>query len=227
MRVDWKADNAIHKEKEYYVEKSRTKLKVVGGAKPANEPNDGRRKRSERSREKILDACFSLVIDGNMDPSAHEIAECAGVGLRSVFRHFEDIDSIHSEMIARLEETYLPRILQATTSNDWREQMLELLEIRSKVYEEIMRLHVAGSIRRYKSTVLMEDYNRMRRMELSAIKAIIPSKLSDDKPLLFALEATLSLRNWYTLRVEHKLTIPMAKKVITKTLKCLLADYRS
>lgn len=207
------------------MKKSRPKLKLVGETKPAREPHDGRRQRSERSREKILDACLELISEGNMDPSAHEIAARAGVGLRSVFRHFEDIDSIHSEMIVRTEEVYLPRLLQATTSKNWKERALELLEIRSKVYEDIMRLNMAGAIRRFKSAILMEDYNRMRRMELSAIKAIIPRELNDDKLLIFALDASLSLRNWYALRIDHKLSIPITKKVIAKTLTAILADY--
>jgi hypothetical protein len=128
-------------------------------------------------------------------------------------------------MIVRTEEVYLPRLLQATTSKNWKERVLELLEIRSKVYEDIMRLNMAGAIRRFKSTILMEDYNRMRRMELSAIKAIIPRELNDDKLLIFALDASLSLRNWYALRIDHKLSIPITKKVIAKTLTAILADY--
>ena len=54
---------------------------------------DGRRQRSQRSREKILKACWELMLNGDMKPSAAAIAEHAGVGLRSVFRHFEDLDT--------------------------------------------------------------------------------------------------------------------------------------
>ena len=57
-----------------------------------NPQADGRRQRSQRSREKILRAYWELMLAGDMSPSAAAIAEHAGVGLRSVFRHFEDLD---------------------------------------------------------------------------------------------------------------------------------------
>ena len=45
----------------------------------ASQP-DGRRQRSQRSREKILKACWELMLNGDMKPSAAAIAEHAGVG---------------------------------------------------------------------------------------------------------------------------------------------------
>ena len=59
----------------------------------ASQP-DGRRQRSQRSREKILKAYWELMLNGDMNPSAATIAKHAGVGLRSVFRHFEDLDTL-------------------------------------------------------------------------------------------------------------------------------------
>jgi len=62
---------------------------------------DGRRQRSDRSRRRIIEALFDLIGEGNMTPSAVGVAERANVGLRTVFRHFEDMDSIYDEMTAR------------------------------------------------------------------------------------------------------------------------------
>ena len=59
---------------------------------------DGRIQRSQRSREKILRAYWELMLGGDMEPSAAAIAEHAGVGLRSVFRHFDDLDTLLLEL---------------------------------------------------------------------------------------------------------------------------------
>src|SRR4051794_19759303 len=62
---------------------------------------DGRRQRSDRSRTAVVDALLTLYEDGNPQPGAAEIARRAGVSERSVFRHFEDLDSLAETAIER------------------------------------------------------------------------------------------------------------------------------
>ena len=52
---------------------------------------DGRRLRSERSRQAIIDAMMELIGEGNLVPTAQQASERAGVGIRTVFRHFSDM----------------------------------------------------------------------------------------------------------------------------------------
>jgi AcrR family transcriptional regulator len=52
---------------------------------------DGRRLRSERSREAIIDVMLTLIEEGALIPTAQQVSERAGVGIRSVFRHFSDM----------------------------------------------------------------------------------------------------------------------------------------
>ena len=55
---------------------------------------DGRRERSARSRAAIITATLTLLDNGNLSPTAKQISVEAGVGLRSFFRHFEDMDAL-------------------------------------------------------------------------------------------------------------------------------------
>ena len=55
---------------------------------------DGRRLRSDRSRQVIVESMLQLINDGNLVPTAQQIANHAKVGIRSVFRHFEDMEAI-------------------------------------------------------------------------------------------------------------------------------------
>lgn len=59
---------------------------------------DGRRKRGDQSRRQIVDAMIELVRSGEMSPSAAQVAERAGVGLRTVFRHFDEMEILYREM---------------------------------------------------------------------------------------------------------------------------------
>ena len=74
---------------------------------------DGRRERSRSSRSKIVAAMLDLVGKGDVAPSAARVAEVAGVGLRSVFRHFDDMDELYREMGGVIEAQVMPIILQA------------------------------------------------------------------------------------------------------------------
>ena len=60
---------------------------------------DGRRRRSLDSRARIVAAMLELVRLGNASPNAVEVAARAGVGLRSVFRHFKDMESLYVEIM--------------------------------------------------------------------------------------------------------------------------------
>jgi len=94
---------------------------------------DGRRERSRPSRSKIIQAMIDLVAKGYPNPSAARVAEIAGVGLRTVFRHFDDKDSIFREMNAILIEAYLPQINAPYKSDHWKKQLFELVERRARI----------------------------------------------------------------------------------------------
>ena len=48
---------------------------------------DGRRARTERSKQEIIDAALSLMEEGVLIPTAQQISDRAGVNIRSFFRH--------------------------------------------------------------------------------------------------------------------------------------------
>ena len=52
---------------------------------------DGRVQRGARNREAILDACLELIRERAALPTAQDVAVRAGVQVRTVFRHFDDM----------------------------------------------------------------------------------------------------------------------------------------
>jgi AcrR family transcriptional regulator len=62
----------------------------------ANDPIalDGRRLRSERSKQAIIDAVADMIDEGNLIPTAQQASDRAGVGIRTVFRHFNDMETL-------------------------------------------------------------------------------------------------------------------------------------
>ena len=183
---------------------------------------DGRLQRSQRSREKILRAYWELMLGGDMEPSAAAIAEHAGVGLRSVFRHFEDLDTLLLELISLCYDEVTPQFLTPLKSTNWKDQILELVERNVEIWERIKVPHTAGELGRFKSQILMDDYKRSRNLEISGIRAILPKDINNYDNVLFALDSTLSFSTMRRLREDRKLSIPKVKNVMSLLVKSIL-----
>ena len=58
---------------------------------------DGRSVRSATTRRAVAEAYLNLLDGGDFRPTARAIAAEAGVSERAVFRHFQDMETLHSE----------------------------------------------------------------------------------------------------------------------------------
>jgi AcrR family transcriptional regulator len=183
---------------------------------------DGRIQRSQRSREKILRAYWELMLGGDMEPSAAAIAEHAGVGLRSVFRHFDDLDTLLLELMSLCYDEVTPQFLKPLKSINWKDQILELVERNVEIWERIKVPHTAGELGRFKSQILMDDYKRSRNLEISGIRAILPKDINNYDNVLFALDSTLSFSTMRRLREDRKLSIPKVKNIMSLLVKSIL-----
>ncbi len=62
---------------------------------------DGRHERRRQNVDAVVDALYELWCAGELQPSAKQIAAESGVSLRSVFRYFDDLDSLVTTAIER------------------------------------------------------------------------------------------------------------------------------
>jgi len=200
--------------------KKQVDLKVV----ESDQKSDGRRQRSQRSRQKILEAMWALMLDGDMDPSAADIAEKAGVGLRSVFRHFEDMDAIHREMVLVAEADVTPLFMKPFVAQDWKGQLLEMAPRTAELWDRIRVPHTVGEIRRFRSNVLMDDYKRSRLKELASVKAVLPADISDYETVLLSLDTILCFSTVRRLREDRNMSLKETKKVMTHMVQALIKD---
>ena len=200
---------------------TKPKLKVVS----SEEPNaDGRVRRSERSRQKIISAVIAMVEDGNMDPSAQEVADAANVGLRSVFRHFDDMDSLYSDVIAQIEQEIMPIVFAPYETKGWKAQLNERIDRRVSIYERVRNLLIFGRIRRYKSAVMAHDVNRVSKMQRSQLREVLPKEIGSDKTLFEALDVMTSFDAFRRLREDNGLSAKRAKEVMKSTVWRLIGE---
>ncbi|MFM9853741.1 MAG: TetR/AcrR family transcriptional regulator [Sphingomonadaceae bacterium] len=185
---------------------------------------DGRHARSKSSRAKIVAAMLDLVKNGDVAPSAAKVAHAANVGLRSVFRHFDDMDSLYQEMSEHIEAIVMPIMLLPMPAMPWRDCVRELTQRRLRVFETILPYRMSASIKRFQSPFLMQDYQRMLRFERSSLEAVLPPSLAADRPQVDMLNLPMSFQAWRLLRYDQGLGVDAARFVVLRLIDAVLTQ---
>jgi len=186
---------------------------------------DGRRARSRSSRARIVAAMLELVSRGEMAPSAAQVAECAGVGLRSVFRHFKDMDALYREMTEAIELQVLPILLRPPEGANWQQRLRSLAERRARIFETIMPFRISADMRRFESPYLMEDHRRLLRLETEALEANLPEAVRADRTGVHGLNVILGFGTWRQLRRDRGLSAEEAQAVVERLLEDAVARF--
>jgi AcrR family transcriptional regulator len=176
---------------------------------------DGRRRRSENSRNRIVEAMIELVAEGRITPSAEEVALRGGVGLRTVFRHFTDMESLYAAMTGRLAEHYEMWLIPFEAT-DWQGQLIEAIERRTVTYERLLPFKRAGDAHRHVSPAIQAEHARMRGMMRNRLRSFLPSAITDDDVRFETIDLMLSFEAWQRLRDEQGLTIELARRIVMR-----------
>lgn len=184
---------------------------------------DGRRQRSQASRAKIVEAFMTLLKEGDPRPSAARVAKKAGVGLRSVFRHFDDMDSLYLEIDNLLYKRWAPVLTAPYRSSDWRDQLIELIERRAEVSEHIAPYRLITNFARFRSAQLMKNYERLMKYERRALADILPKAVQDDKNRSRAILLATSFDSWRLFRHDQKLSNKQTIATMSQIVKDIIA----
>jgi AcrR family transcriptional regulator len=183
---------------------------------------DGRRERTRSSRAKITSAIMELIEAGEPTPSAAQIAQVAGVGLRTVFRLFDDKDTLFKEITSIIEAKVFPLIAVPLKGENWKERLFAIAERRAVIFEMIMPYRISASVRRFKSEYLMKSYHQMVGLERTLVEAILPPHVLDDPLRAKSLHLVLSFHSWRLLRQDEKLSAKKSHAVVVQMLNDIL-----
>ncbi|MBR9834352.1 MAG: TetR/AcrR family transcriptional regulator, partial [Alphaproteobacteria bacterium] len=169
-------------------------------------------------------AMVKLVGSGKTGPSAAEVASAAKVSLRTVFRHFEDIDSLYLEMVRLIGEDIYPLVGTPLEGETCCDKMLSLLKRRLNIYEKIMPFKIAANARRFKSEFLQAEYNAFLTIERSAVDSILPDDAKVDIILREAIQLVTSFDAWARLRMDQGLSVEDSEATLRRALDALLQE---
>jgi len=171
---------------------------------------DGRRHRSARTRDAIADALLDLLVEGRLRPTAKEIAEQAGVSVRSVYVHFDDLEDLFCVAAKRHFARVAPTLERAPTSGPLADRARALVERRVRLYGQLGAVGRATQLHAPFSPTLariVRDAHARSRVELERVFA---AELDGLEPVgrvrtLAILDVLTSPPAWETLRDGNSL----------------------
>jgi AcrR family transcriptional regulator len=183
---------------------------------------DGRRQRSERSKQAIIEAMLDMIGEGILIPTAQQVSERAGVGIRSVFRHFEDMESIFvmadEARRARYEDIFLGGDRKGTLE----QRILHAVEQRAKGYELYGNVMLTTLAQRWRFAVLRKNYERYQRGLRKDLHDWLPELEKLDPGSCEAVHGVASFEFWNRLRDHQGLSKKTAISVVVNLLNGLV-----
>ncbi len=175
---------------------------------------DGRKQRSERSRLAIIEAGLSLMKEGVLIPTAQQIVDRAGVGIRSLFRHFSDMDSFFAAVDEYERSTYESYFTPVDSSGSLEERIPRMVEVFSGGYELVSDMVLSTLAQRWHSEVLRQNYARNQRHLAKKIEQWLPETKGLNRQDRHALEAIMSFEFWHRLREHQGLGVRAGRNLI-------------
>ena len=185
--------------------------------------NDGRHARRSASRIKIVSALKELVQHGNISPTAPQVAERAGIGLRTVYRCFEDMEALYREMISILHAEFLPRVISQLETTDRAARLAQVVANRAEIFSDMEPFLLASERQRHVYDTLARDYAFLVQIERDKLEELINADGALEPDMFEALNAVTGFVFWRRLRVEQGLSKEAAARIMANTASALLA----
>lgn len=188
---------------------------------------DGRRLRSERTRQLIIEAYLALLREDPQVPTSARIAERAGYSVRSVFERFPDLLSLR---IAATDHAFALGYAQAVlrdVDGDRPTRIRSQVETRAQTCERWLPLWRALNANQGESDKLKLRIRRARDLIMKRLEVMYRPELSvlDDKArkyVLIALEALTDFESWARMRELHGLSVEQGCAVWIHTIDRIL-----
>ena len=187
-----------------------------------NAVTDGRRARSERSKQAIIDATLALMEEGTLIPTAQQISDRASVGIRSFFRHFEDMETLFATIDDQIRENTEALFLGGDRDGNLEERIQHAVERRADGYEVETNVILSTAAQLWRSEVLRRNYARYQRGLRKDLDNWLPELKQLSRSEREAVDAIASFEMWHRLRYHQGLGKRAAIDVIVGLLNSLV-----
>jgi AcrR family transcriptional regulator len=195
----------------------------------AADPIDGRTARAERTNEAVVEALLELIEDGDLQPSATRIAERAGVSLRTVFHHFEDMDSLFATAADRQIQRYATSARPVSADGPIAGRIDAFVAERGRMLESLTPVRRAATLSEPFSPPLASRLRWARERARKEVAIVFAPELAvrsaaDRRELLAALAAVTDWSLWEALRAHQALSPAQARRTLGRIVSALLKE---
>lgn len=181
-------------------------------------PTDGRIQRSERSRTAIVQAMLELIGEGSLSPTAQQVAERADVGVRTVFRHFSDMETLFSTMNEQIKGEVESLFIEKVQTGPYEQRVDGLIERRMEIFAILAPYIRSSTLQRWRSAFLQAEHERTIRTLRLDLRRWLPEIESLPVEVGDALELIVSFEALNRLRVDQRLPLRRTVAVLRKTI---------
>ena len=188
---------------------------------------DGRTARALRTREAIVDAAIALVEEGDVRPTAPRVADRAEVSVRSVFQHFDDLESLYAAVAERLFAKVAGLVSPIDAAMPLPARIERFVAQRSRLLEAISPIRRAANVHAPFSQEITQRLQGGHEFFTAEVEQVFAPELdrlsgADRAELLDAVALILSWPTWETLRTLDGSTQARARRVLERALTALL-----
>lgn len=189
---------------------------------------DGRRARSARSRAAAVDAILDLLSAGStVPPSAAEVAERSGLSIRTVFRLFDDLESLYAAAVERQRERLGEYFVFEATDGDVDARVADLVAQRVRLYEAILYVRPFAEQLRHTSEVVgamlgLIDTQQREQLAAQFAPELASRSVAERNELLDALAVATGWAAWDGLRRQQGRSSVRAKRAMARTVSALV-----
>lgn len=189
---------------------------------------DGRTARSAQTRDAVVDALLALLDEGTLRPTARQVAERAGVSLRSVYVRFEDLDAVYVEAARRQWERIAELAGPVPVDGPLDVRRMAFVDQRAEILETAARVRRAAELQEPFSPALAGTLTWARNLARDQITRVFAPELGARRGaardrLLDALDAATGFGTWDVLRRQRGLDPAAARQVLDDMVTALLA----
>lgn len=187
---------------------------------------DGRHARGERTRLKVIEALLDLVDEGTLRPTAQEVATQAGVALRTVYHHFEDVEALRRLALDLQMRRHAEILKPIDTRRDLPGRIETIASQCRRLFEALTPIRRATMFDEQSSPEMAEGIAFCTRTRRDHVIASFAPELrnagAEARIVTDAVDLATSWPMWEYLRASLRRSPAAASRVLVASLRALL-----
>ena len=184
-----------------------------------------------RRRVRALDAFIDLVLEGNLPPTAEQVAERAGISMATFFRYFETLNSLRHDAAARMLERFPLLYVPDPGQGPVRRRIDRFVALRVELWEKV---HLLARLQR---SIVLQDPDAARMVDF--VRGVMAGQVREhfapelrgltaaQRDDVVALIATLtSVESWEQFRHAYGRSVLQTRRAWAQAIDAVLSGGR-